>query len=93
MSTCRCGHQIRHHDARGGKCRGSALTPDGYGGLGVPFCSCAKLEDALLPEPGEKPVFGVHRLPSAEAAWTTEPEAERERRFREWVKGAPGDQA
>lgn len=93
MSVCRCGHQILHHAPSGGRCYGSALTPEGYGGLGVPYCKCTKLDDAALPEPGERPVFGVHRLLSADVDWTTEGEAERERRFREWVKGAPGDQA
>ena len=46
--------------------------------LGCPF-------GAILPQLGDRPVFGVHRLPVAEAAaapaWKPETEADREARF------------
>ena len=52
---------------------------------------CRNDECGVLPRSGRRAIFGVHRLPAREAAWATESEASRERRFREWVKGAPGD--
>jgi hypothetical protein len=94
VSVCRCGHEKHDHGYAGGACcRLSPVTTD-VNGLSVQHaCQCERFDDGALPEPGERPVFGVHRLPSAEAAWATEPESVRERRFREWVKGAPGDMA
>jgi hypothetical protein len=66
--------------------------PESAGDLTVRLsCPCQRFDDGALPEPGERPVFGVHRLASADAAWATESDSVRERKFREWVKGAPGD--
>lgn len=80
MTACHCGHEGRDH------------------GLGedpsccvLVACPCWGFDDGFLPAPGERPVFGVHHLPSVEAAWVTESEATRERRFRDWVRGALDD--
>jgi hypothetical protein len=91
MSVCRCGHEDREHFGGGLICAGD-MAPEEWGDLTIrPACPCRRFDGGVLPEPGERPVFGVHRLNSAEANWTTEGEAERERKFREWVKGAPKD--
>ena len=91
---CTCGHpEERHEDA--GYVTGCSYEPDRtkepeawrksiYG-----ICACETFAPA--PVPGEPIVFGVHRDPAV--TWTTEDEATRERKFRDWVKGAPGDMA
>ena len=66
--------------------------------LGVPIemtgrtvqvaCHCTRFDDGVLPESGERPVFGVHHLSSSDADWATESDTAREARFRQWVKGA-----
>ena len=94
MTICWCGHpEERHTDAD--YVYGCSYEPDrvkepeawresDYG-----VCPCPAFEP--MPVPGEPIVFGVHRLPPKLAKWTTESDAERDRKFREWVKGAPGD--
>jgi hypothetical protein len=94
MSVCGCGHdESRHGDADW--VYGCSYEPDrdaepeAWKASSYGVCPCIAFEPA--PVPGEPIVFGIHRLPSSLVKWTTEPDSERERRFREWVKGAPGD--
>ena len=59
---CACGHTKSYHDS---------------GGCVVDRCEnvCRAYVAVVLPDPGERPVFGVHRLP-ADEAWTPEPLSE-----------------
>jgi hypothetical protein len=77
--ACRCGHSRSRHDGR----RCNTFRSIGRTCWGEDHCDCREYDDSVLPPPGEKPVFGVHRLPSREAiaapAWRPDTEAARYR--------------
>ncbi len=92
---CWCGHPADCHGNREPDMLGcsyefnpateyEAWLKSNYGA-----CPCLSFDPP--PVPGEPVVFGLHRLPPDVVKWTTESDAERERKFRDWVKGAPGD--
>lgn len=87
---CHCGHALSHHLRwNGGPCGakiGAAVSD-------WSICPCEDYDDAVLPDPGERPVFGVHHLATRDAEWTTASDTEREAAFRKWVKGAQADSA
>ena len=62
MSTerCACGHAKSYHDGRFGCWSDRCMN------------LCVAYLAVVLPDPGERPVFGVHRLRPDEA-WTPEP--------------------
>lgn len=89
--ACRCGHGRARHV--GSRCNSYLrVGPDGWG---EDPCRCREYDDSRLPAPGERAVFGVHRLREQDAvaapAWRPDSEAARERRFRSWAKGAIKD--
>ena len=56
---CQCGHTRLAHWLGAGCVAGRCLNV------------CMGYVPIVLPDPGERPVFGVHRIPRAEA-WTPE---------------------
>lgn len=58
-----------------------------------PECHCRGAVDAgTIPAPGEKPVFGVHRLPAKERDFTMPSEKQREKEYRRWLDGLPPEE-
>ena len=56
-------------------------------------CHCHGASDAgALPAPGDKPVFGLHRLPAKERNFTMPNEAVREKDYRRWLDGLPPEE-
>jgi hypothetical protein len=49
---------------------------------------CEGYVDAILPAPGERLLFGVHRLPLKDRDFSMPSEASRENAYRAWVRGA-----
>jgi hypothetical protein len=55
-----------------------------------PDCDCrGYVDEVLLPGPGERLVFGTHRLPAAQRAFSMPNEAQREKDYRRWLDGLP----
>ena len=90
---CRCGHQRSQHNGLGswpaaqefnvGTCLHVKPTDPDVALGGIP-CGCRAYDHSVLPKPGERLVFGQHRLPSpaaeTAAAWPTLEQAAAERR-------------
>jgi hypothetical protein len=87
-----CGHEFTEHwydvlasaDATAGGCHVRRM-------IDASPCSCTGYVDAVLPDPGERLTFGVHRLSAAERDFTLPSEAERDAAFRKWAQGAIRD--
>jgi len=56
-------------------------------------CPCPGYVAERLAAPGERIVFGVHRLPVAERDFSNPSEAARDAAFRRWVQGAVREMA
>lgn len=80
---CHCGHRLRDHarpfGAAPGRCE---MYTDGLDDPFVPgakwtMCPCRAFDDSVLPVPGERLTFGVHRQPTPDAetaeAWPSLP--------------------
>jgi hypothetical protein len=56
-------------------------------------CHChGSVDAAALPSPGERPVFGLHRLPAGERNFTMPGEAQREKEYKRWLSGLPPEE-
>ena len=65
-ATCRCGHGLDRHRGLHGRCM---TFIDGLDDAFDPWksCDCAAFDDSVLPAPGERLTFGVHRQPTVHA--------------------------
>jgi hypothetical protein len=87
-----CAHLPVEHWEEGNLSSGSGPCHVRYANdSGV--CSCPGYLQFRSPEPGERIVFGVHRLPVEERDFGLPSEAERDAAFRKWAQGAIRDLA
>ena len=58
-----------------------------------PGCDCRGYVDEVLPGPGERLVFGVHRLPAAARDFGMPGETVREAQYKRWLAGLPPEES